>query len=294
MDPKRDPEHPSVAKVTIIYARNPEDYCLPAPPMHPDELELPEHEEERVRYLEEVGRAKLALKDGIRQHHALVKSLADFLCKYNVPVAHEQLTRDQGVDNLLKWVQKQVDDSDFVILVITPSLNVFLLERPPPEDEPLFVGDYLYNLINNRPPHLKGVLPVFINQVREHDIFPKSLEASTSYEIHQPFELDGSRQRSDDLHELYAVLTGQVLNPKPEACGVVKLRVQKKRCMYVCMCMFVYILCVYKYVCVYVCVCMLCMYLCVCVYIIASAFKQKSLVPALFFFAVFLLVSIHT
>lgn len=219
-------------KVFIAYPHNPVPYVQIAPPNVAEVLlHNPGMMEEEVRHMakEEILRHAQAEEKAIEANKKLVYRFAQFLQKNAIIVSYDQMLTDTGASNLMKWSQQQIEDSDFVILIVTPSLCDFLSNEVPAEEEYLFVGDFLYNLIHN-PPANKPLLPVFLERVKDIGFLPKALEASTSYEIWQPFSIEHT-PRNDDLESLYARLTGQnrYEQPKPPPSGPVKLPPRRKR-----------------------------------------------------------------
>lgn len=223
--------HPQ-SKVFIAYPHNPVPYVQIAPPNVTEVLlRNPGMTEEEVQRLakEEVIRHAQAEEKGIEANKRLVFQFAQFLQKSAVTVLYDQMLTDSGASNLMKWSQQHIEDSDFVILIVTPSLCDFLFNEVPPEKEYLFIGDFLYNLVHN-PPADKPLLPVFLERVKDIGLLPKALEASTSYEIWPPFSLE-CIPRNDELESLYARLTGQnrYEQPKPPLSGPIKLAPRRKR-----------------------------------------------------------------
>ena len=223
---QRHPEWGPLPKVFIAYAHNPLPYVQIAPPDSDKVIQSnPEMSTEMVheRWEEEVARHMRREEKAIEDNKLLVYHLATFLQKSSIAVAYDQLLTDVGTSNLMKWSQEQIKDSDFVILIITPSFCNFLFDEVPPEKEYLFAGHYLYNLIHN-PPLNKSLLPVFLNQVKDIQLLPKALEASICYEIWEPFDVQHG-PRNDDLESFYALLTRQnrYEQPKPPSGGPVKI-----------------------------------------------------------------------
>jgi len=220
------PEWGHLPKVFIAYAHNPLPYVQIVPPDSDKVIQSnPEMSTEMVheRWEEEVARHMRGEEKAIEDNKLLVYHLATFLQNSSIAVAYDQLLTDVGTSNLMKWSQEQIEDSDFIILIITPSFCNFLSNEVPPEKEYLFAGHYLYNLIHN-PPLNKPLLPVFLNQVKDIQLLPKALEASICYEIWEPFDVQHV-PRNDDLESFYALLTRQnrYEQPKPPPGGPVKI-----------------------------------------------------------------------
>ena len=185
--------------VFIAYPRNPEAYVNleepeGAPPHVMQEFLLDAQENTRRR------------EQAIQEHMKLVRDFAEFLQRHHVKVYYDQQAEHSGCTNLMKWFEARIDESDYVILVATSSLLDFLEGEVPIEEEPLFVGDYLYNLIHLSTKH---VLPLFLNRGKDGDLLPVNLKASSLFQVSIPFCIDPTQRRSDDLDKLYALLTGQ-------------------------------------------------------------------------------------
>lgn len=159
----------------------------------------------------------------IRQHMSKVHSLAIFLQQTGIAVSYDQLLLDVGSDNIMRWCQEQIEDSDFVILIITNSFKEFLDGDVPPEKEQLFIGNYLSNFVHN--PHGKHLLPVFFDQPTNSQLIPKCLEMCRLYSVYTPLVLG----RGDDLEMLYALLTKQDRYTPPAPSGVIKLKSRRPR-----------------------------------------------------------------
>ena len=178
-----DPWHYPQPKVFIAYPHNPVPYVQIAPPNVTEVLlHNPGMMEEEVRHLakEEILRHARAEEKAIEANKKLVYRFAQFLQKNAIIVSYDQMLTDTGASNLTKWSQQQIEDSDFVILIVTPSLCDFLSNEVPAEEEYLFVGDFLYNMIHN-PPANKPLLPVFLERVKDIGFLPKALEASPNW-----------------------------------------------------------------------------------------------------------------
>lgn len=137
-------------------------------------------------------------------HQSKVYSFVKILQEAGVAVAYDQLLTDVGSDNIMRWCQEQIDNSDIVILIVTESFNMFLNGEPPPESEHLFVGNYLSNFVNNPPPG-KLLIPVFLDRPVNSQLIPKCLEMSRLYSVSTPPVLG----RGGDFDALYALLTKQ-------------------------------------------------------------------------------------
>ena len=210
-------------KVFIAYPHNPEGYVYIEPP---DESQVllrnPGLSREQIQdqYLKECRDNEERQESLMKCQAKLVLSFANFLEANSVAVAYDQLLTDVGSDNIMKWSQEQINDSDFIILIVTESFSEFLRTVVPPT-EPIFTGDYLYNLIHDPP---KPLIPVFLDQRKDHSLLEECNSMVTSYEIFQPF--DPSRNNSDDFLALYARLTKQdrFAPPRPPTSGPVNVQ----------------------------------------------------------------------
>lgn len=219
----RDASGCLLPKVFIAYPHNPFPYTQLDPgyykqhyPNQPDHV-LQQH------LAHDAQLHTLRQEEFIRQHMSRVHSLGQFLQQTGIAVSHDQLLLDRGSDNIMRWCQEQIEDSDFVILIITNSFKDFLDGEPPPEKEHLFVGNYLSNFVNN--PRGKQLLPVFLDQSVNVQLIPKCLEMCRLYSVYTPFVLG----RGDDLQSLYALLTKQDRYAPPAPSGVIKLNSGRRR-----------------------------------------------------------------
>ena len=219
---KSNPLNPAktLPKVFIAYPRKPTSYKqLPPPPDATGEL-LPQYEDHVVQLGEQ---AQLE----VREHEETVKGFADFLSQQSIAVAYDLLVRDTGVDNITRWCQTQIEDSDYLILIVTESLCDFLNGKGPREKEPLFSSDYLYNLIHGHQQKLQ-IIPVFLFTPKKLSYVPKALEASSMYEIwgnyREPLTDEG-------LTSLLARLTGQNRYQPPEPLQApIRIAPRRRRC----------------------------------------------------------------
>ena len=159
----------------------------------------------------------------IAEHQNEVYRFACFLQKNYIAVAYDLMLKDSPASDILKWVENQIKDSDYVILIITPSFNNFLDNPPPHEKECIFGTDYVSRLV--RYPAETKFLVVFLNREKDEQLLPTSLRGHTLYKIYEPFEI-GETQH-DDLEDLYAVLTNQKRYTPLEPLGVIPLTKRK-------------------------------------------------------------------
>ena len=203
---RRHPTNPSLLlpKVFIAYPHKPTPYTQLGPPpagASPEQI------------AEAVFRHGKAEEEEIRKHKEKVKAFADFLQKNCVAVAYDRLLEDAGSDNIVRWCQSQIETSDYLILIITPSFKPFLGKKGcPPDKEHVFHSDFLYNLIHGSCPEHTEIVPVFLQCPKDLNHLPVALHTSTIYEVWgaytQPFE--------PDLEALYCRLTKQNRYQPPE------------------------------------------------------------------------------
>ena len=221
----RDASGCLLPKVFIAYPHNPSPYTQLDPgyfrqlyPNQPDHVLQPIIAGEMQRHADQQEMF-------IRQQMSKVYSLAQFLQQAGIAVSYDQLLSDVGSDNIMRWCQEQIEDSDFVILIITASFKGFLDGDVPPEKEHLFVGNYLSNFVHN--PCGKQLLLVFFDQPVNSQLVPKCLEMSRFYSVYTSPTL--ALGRGDNLENLYALLTKQDRYTPPAPTGVVKLERRRKR-----------------------------------------------------------------
>lgn len=205
---RRNPRDPTkyLPKVFIAYPRKPTVYEQLAPPENgADDPQLWRQFEDRVV---QHGRA---IEEETRAHEETVKKFADFLITQWISVAYDLLVRDRGMENITRWYQNQIDDSDYLLLIVTPSLREFLDKRCPPDKEPLFNSDYLYNLIHSPRQRSDGkkplqIVPVFLHCVKTLEQVPLALQGACMYEI---WDEAYTQPLSEGLTSLLCRLTGQ-------------------------------------------------------------------------------------
>lgn len=192
-------------KVFIAYPHKPTVYTQLAPPEN-----AREGSEVWRRYEDEVVRLAQSAEAEVRAQEELVRKFADFLISQSIAVAYDLLVRDRGVANIRRWCETQIQDSDYLILVATPSLREFLDANCPPDKEPLFSSDYLYNVIHSRPKNGLGkplqIVPLFLSSAQNLDYVPMTLRASSTYEV---WDSEYREPLSEGLTSLLCRLTGQ-------------------------------------------------------------------------------------
>ena len=217
----RDTRGCLLPKIFIAYPHNPFPYTQIDPAyyrqLYPDQ---PDHVLQQL-----VARHAGQQEELIRQHMSKVHSLAQFLQQAGIAVSYDQLLFDVGSDNIMRWCQEQIEDSDCVILIVTSSFKEFLDGDVPPEREHIFVGNYLSNFVHN--PGSKQLLPVFLDQPISAQLIPKCLEMCRLYSVYTLPNV--ALGRGDDLEALYALLTKQDRYAPPAPSGVIKLKNRRQR-----------------------------------------------------------------
>ena len=170
-------------KVFIAYPHKPTAYQQYVPPQN-----AAGDPEFRRRFEEEVVAHGMAAEGEIRSQEEAVKKFADFLHTQLVTVYHDLLIRDTGTANIMRWCQQRIAESDYLIIITTPSLLQFLDGRCPPDKEPLFSADFLYNLIHSSPRRRSDgkpleMIPVFLGRPKNLEQVPLGLQGSSMYEV---------------------------------------------------------------------------------------------------------------
>ena len=190
-------------KITLIYAKNPGRYEQIAPP---EEMTASEERE----YEQEVAEHEGAREDRIKAHCKRVERLVCFLEALGMIVAYERQLDDEHVSSKPNWLVENVETSDFVVLVITPSFKELLHQKKVPDDETFFKGDYLSNYLSghSKKPdgsHIKFVC-VFLGSSKREDQIPPYVATANSYALIEPFDELGEGRR-DDIMAFKSLMT---------------------------------------------------------------------------------------
>ena len=199
-------------KATIIYAQNPEIYQQIA---RPDvQALLRQHltltrEQIETQYEAEIFENERQMEENIRENKELVAMFASFLTGLSITVVYDQDLDDRYVPSKTQYMYEQIKDSDYVILVITPSLVSLLTKAP--QEELIFMGPYLHNLIrspgrNNSGKEIK-IICVFLDRPRNIELVPTELKTGSIYELWQPFHLD--KERKDETQNFVKLMLGK-------------------------------------------------------------------------------------
>jgi hypothetical protein len=178
-------------KVLLIYPKNPGEYEQIKPP---DNMTAAQKEAYEREVIDHEGDQEKRIK----LHEERVERFARFLQSLDIAVAYEKQLDDQHIRSKLTWLEENVDNSDFVVLVITPSLNQLLKKEDIPEKETFFKGETLSNMIHGYVNKSDGsrikFVGVFLNTPPCQKHIPLGIAASNSYEVFKPFELKDGRR----------------------------------------------------------------------------------------------------
>ena len=189
-------------KVTLIYAKNPGKYEQIKPP---DRMTASQKE----MYLQEVIAHEAKRETCIKLHIERVMRFANYLKSLGINVAYENQLDDQHVSSKPRWLEENVESSDFVILVITPSFKELLNKKGVPHNETFFRGEYLNNIISgyvekaDETP-IKFVC-VFLHSPYRQSYIPPSIATVNSYELFEPFAWEDGRR--DGIAKFSSLMT---------------------------------------------------------------------------------------
>ena len=179
-----------------MYTKNPGLYEQIKPPAHMTASQKEEYHQEVL--------ANEAKRDKrIKEHVAMVVRLAEFLISLGIVVAYEKQLDDEHVPSKHQWLEENMEKSDFIVLVITPSLKQLLNQKDVPENETFFKGESLSNMINgsvkkNDGSRIKFVC-VFLKSAKHPEYIPPGLASVNSYALFEPFALEDDDERRDDI-----------------------------------------------------------------------------------------------
>lgn len=192
-----------IKKVFLAYAHNPDPYEQYIPPYSQQQLMADPGLFQLV--LQEKAEHLSRQQAKIKGHVDTVKRFADCLQGNGVPVAYDRYWEGQQIPNLLQHYEQQINDSDVVLLIISPSLKFYMEnDVPDSKDEILLTKDFLYNLINVKKPEGTCFIPVFLNRTLDRGLIPTTLSSASTYVIKEPFDCTVG-----DMYDLYAYLTNQ-------------------------------------------------------------------------------------
>lgn len=224
LDPKSpmNPEFGRIKKVFVAYVHNPDEYEAYVPPCRPEVLldpnilrtvfqEKQEHENRQ--------------RSKIQRHTETVHRLAKYLTAVGVPVVYDEYWTGKHVTNQLQQFERQIADSDYVLLVITPSMNHYLTNVAPVNEEILFTDNFLFNLMTVKKPPGTEFIPVFVNSPKDVHLIPTSLASAMSYVLMEPFDC-----HNGDFSDLYRLITNQRTEPSIPFSGVVRIPPRRNAC----------------------------------------------------------------
>ena len=199
-------------KATVIYAHNPELYQqIARPDVQALLRQRPTLTREQIetQYEAEVIENEGQMKENIRENKGLVAMFASFLTGLSITVVYDQDLEDCYVASKTQHMDEQIKDSDYVILVITPSFIPFLNKAP--QEELIFMGPYLHNLIRcpgrNKSGRKIKIICVFLDRVKDIELVPTELKTGSIYELWHPFQLD--EERKNETHNLVTLMLGK-------------------------------------------------------------------------------------
>lgn len=207
---ERSPAPHVCTKATVLYPHNPEVYEQIAPPNMEESQRRDPHLAVVINaeHDDEVVQNENGIKDKIDSHKKDVKGLVNFLISLGISTAYDQQIEDRPIESKTQWLQEEIKDSDYVIIVITPSFLHLL--NAAPEEELIFKGPYVHNLITGLEKRRDGskinLVCVFLDRTKRLDEVPTSLKTGHVFELWAPFvQHDG---RSDDLNTFLSLLNG--------------------------------------------------------------------------------------
>lgn len=226
----RSIDHPQfgrIKKVFLAYIQNPEVYESYKPPYSVEQLlsdlSLQERVKEEIAYHNENQRSRK------KEHTDLVKEFAEYLRENGVSVAYDGYFELENVECTHQFYEQQIRDSDFVLLVITPSLKYYLQNDPPVEEPmaPLFQSKAMVNLMTVQIPPGTHFVPIFLNRERDINLVPINLASASMYTICKPFDIT-----KGDLYNLYSLFTNQTMAPPEPGPPIVLPSRPRCECMF--------------------------------------------------------------
>ena len=173
------------SQVTFIYSQNPVEY---------DSIEsIDESRLTTEQYEKEVIQKGRSRDITIKNHRDLVNRFATFISTVlHIKVAFDQQTDDSYTPNKLLWLEERVEESDYAILIITPSFLKFMKKTP---DEEIFfhselISTLMKGLVKKKDGTIVKVFCVFLNQAKHLDHVPVSLRIGHVFELWEPFHTD--------------------------------------------------------------------------------------------------------
>ena len=176
------------SQVTFIYSQNPVEY------ERIESIDESRLTTEQVKLYEEEVIQKGRSRDiTIKNHRDLVDRFATFISTFlHIKVAFDQQIDDIHTRNKLLWLEERVEESDYAILIITPSFLKFMKKTP---DEEIFfhselISTLMKGLVKKKDGTIVKVFCVFLNQAKNLDHVPVSLRIGHVFELWEPFHTD--------------------------------------------------------------------------------------------------------
>ena len=166
-------------------------------------------------------------------HRAHALSLADYLKRHGIDCEIDQYREDDPPDNWPQWMERQIEHSDYVLMVCTPSYFHYVTTQGGEKGDPekglgsRFEGRIIYGYLSKYPASSKFI-PIFFGS-RQSEYIPSVVAESASYQILFPLDMKMPEQR--DLRRLYEKLTGQAaqVTAEPIQPQAAKRRKRRKR-----------------------------------------------------------------
>ena len=195
------------SQVTFIYSQNPVEY---------ERIEsIDESRLTPEQYEEEVIQKGRSRDITIKNHRALVDRFATFVSTFlHIKVAFDQQIDDIHTRNKLLWLEERVEESDYAILIITPSFHKFMKKTP---DEEIFfhselISSLMRGLVKKKNDGTKvGVICVFLNSSVHFPYIPSSLRVGNIFELWESREafFDTNGEGPHGSRAFASLLTGR-------------------------------------------------------------------------------------
>ena len=143
-------------------------------------------------------------------HRAHALDLAEYLRRHGIDGRIDQYREDDPPDSWPQWMERQIVECDYVLMVCTPSYFHYVTQEADEGSErglgSRFEGRIIYGYLTKKPTARKFI-PIFFGP-RQPKYIPHVIAQSASYQVLFPLDMDMPEQR--DLWRLYAKLTGQL------------------------------------------------------------------------------------
>ena len=139
----------------------------------------------------------------------------------------DQYMEDDPPSNWGQWMEKQIDDSDYVLMVCSPAYKHYVTNRNDERERmhqqegrgSQFEGRLIYGCICDKPSTAAKFIPIFFGKQRPNDV-PLVVKQASCYEIFFPPDMTCEGQ--GDLRRLYARLTQQAYGLKAPPIGKIE------------------------------------------------------------------------